>query len=175
MSIAALVTSPLLKTALELVLPIVHDVAGGGRTADALVSKIQLKSLEVDGKKIAAQQQILKAELEGNTLQRNWRPIAMFVFMALLVYQVVVVSALNAIFGADTVPQDAQLVYKIIDVILYGMGGYILGRSGEKIARTIVDGKAERQIREQEEDGLKPRPVPEGAQVVEAPFMRSDR
>ena len=114
MSLTGLLASPVLKAGLELVLPLVHDVLGGGRAADKVLAKVKLKALDIDGSRIAAAQKIIEADQEGNWLQRSWRPIAMFVFVGLLIYQVVLVSVVNAIFGADTIAPDAQLTYEII-------------------------------------------------------------
>lgn len=171
MALGALVTSPLLKSALELLLPIAYDAIGGGKNGDKLVSRIQLKALEVDEKTIEAQSSALKAELSGSWIQRSWRPISMFVFMALLVYQVVIVSIINAIYGSGTIPANAQLTSEIINVILWGMSGYIVGRSGEKITKTIM----EKRVTTAPEDGMRPPPVPEQAEVIESPFLKPDR
>jgi len=175
MSVAALVASPLLKTALELVLPVVHDVLGGGRMADKALAQIQLKSLEIDGKRIAAQQQVLKSELEGSTLQRNWRPIAMIVFLVILVFQTIIVPIVGVWFP-NTLKQDAQLIYEVIQTIKWGLGGYIASRGVEKTVKTYVDGQTrQRTVVEEPEDGLRPPKVPDSVQIHEAPFMKPDR
>lgn len=178
MSLSALIASPILKSALELVLPIVHETLGGGRTADKIVGKIQLKSLEIDGKRIAAQQSILMRELEGSWIQRSWRPVAMFVFIGLLIYQVIIVTVINA-FWPDTIKPDAQLTLEIIAVIKWGLSGYIVARSGEKIAKTWQRSIAEterhqRELKVAKDDGLKPRKVPKDATIEEVPFMRNE-
>ena len=175
MSLAAVIASPLLKSAMELLLPVVHDVLGGGKAADKLVGQIKLKAMELDGERIAAQQQILRAELEGSWIQRNWRPIAMMTFVFILCFQTVVIPVVNA-FYPDAISQDMMLVYKVIEVIMIGLGGYIVGRSGEKIADTVMTNKrAAQQLEIEREDGLKPRAMPAGAQVDEPPFMQAGR
>lgn len=174
MSITAALASPLIKSAFELLLPVVHDVLGGGRTADKALAQIKLKAMDIDGARIAASHKIIMADQQGTALQRNWRPIAMFVFMSLLVYQVVIVTIVNATFGTNTIAPDAQLTHEIIQVIKWGMGGYIVGRSGEKIARTFVERPAAQVLETQREDGMRPRPVPEGAVIESAPFMKTD-
>lgn len=175
MSLSALVASPVLKSAFELLLPVVHDVLGGGRNADKALAHIKLKALEIDGARIAAAHKIIMADQQGTALQRNWRPLAMFVFMGLLFYQVVLVTLVNALFGAGTIAPDAQLTHEIIQVIKWGMGGYIVGRSGEKIARTFTQRSAPQQLDTEQNDGMKPRKVPSSADVVSAPFMQRDK
>ena len=173
LSLGALIASPILKSSLELLIPVVHDVLGGGKAADKIVGRIQLKALEIDGKHIAAQQAVLEKELDGNWLQRSWRPIAMFVFVFLLVWQMMFIPLINAVWP-DSIIADAKLTYQIIEVIKWGMGGYIVGRSGEKIAEKIMSKPAERQVVQAAEDGIQPRQVPKGAAIVEAPFLRND-
>jgi hypothetical protein len=174
MSLTAIIASPVIKAAFELLLPIVHDVLGGGRAADKIVQQIKLKSLEIDGERIAAAQRIIQADQDGSPLQRNWRPIAMFVFMGLLVYQVVIVSIINAIFGAGTIPQDSALIQSIIEVIMWGMSGYIVGRSAEKVARTVTSNRTP-QVRAEAPDGARPPQVPDTATIETPPFMERDQ
>lgn len=174
MSLTAIIASPVVKAAFELLLPIVHDVLGGGRAADKLVQQIKLKSLEIDGQRIAAAQRIIQADQEGSPLQRNWRPIAMFVFLGLLIYQVVIVSLVNAIFGAETIPQDSALIQSIIEVIMWGMSGYIVGRSAEKVARTVVSNRPP-MIQAEEPDHRMPPRVPDNASIETPPFMERDQ
>jgi len=176
MAVAAkLVTSPLLKSALKILLPVVHDVLGGGRAADKIVSRIQLKALDIDGKQIVAQQQVLKAELEGNWLQRNWRPIAMMVFLFILVFQTIVVPIIG-IWYPLALKQDAQLIYEVIQTIKWGIGGYIGSRGVEKTAKIIMEGRQEpRSIVTEAGDGIRLRRVPDNADIETAPFMRPDR
>lgn len=66
-----------------------------------------------------------QAEMKGNVLQRNWRPIVMLTFTALLVVRFT---------GIATVDIDPTLEERLMDIIEFGLGGYVLARSGEKIA-----------------------------------------
>ena len=167
--------SPLLKTAMNLLLPVVHDVLGGGRAADKIVSRIKLKALDIDGKRIVAQQQVLKAEMEGNWLQRNWRPIAMMVFLFILVFQTILVPIIG-IWYPLALKQDAQLIYEVIQTIKWGLGGYIGSRGIEKTAQIIMEGRqAPQRIEQERDDGLRPRRVPDDAKIESAPFMRPER
>lgn len=193
-AISTALASPVLKAGLELLLPVVHDVLGGGKAADRIVSKVKLKALEIDGTRIVAQHDILKRDLEGNWLQRSWRPISMFVFMFILVHHVVTIPIINAIFRSEllalcdpelvksgrcdtnVIAPDAQLVYKIIDVIKWAMSGYIAGRTGEKVTEMLVSGGIKKQqiVVDQSSD-LPPPTIPPEATLEEVPFMRTDR
>lgn len=73
----------------------------------------------------AAQERLLTAEMTGNTIQRIWRPIVMFVFTAIVVIASFVDVRLNE------VPPEFWGLLKL------GMGGYIIGRSSEKIVSNL--------------------------------------
>lgn len=74
----------------------------------------------------AMQRDVLLAELGGNWLQRSWRPIVMLTFAALIV--------VGAFY---TIPylNDNSPFWELIKL---GMGGYIVGRSVEKVADNVT-------------------------------------
>lgn len=72
------------------------------------------------------------AEAEGESvLQRSWRPILMLTFGALVVLHWL------GLAGVDLPPNVVEWVYELIKL---GVGGYVIGRSGEKITRVAADG-----------------------------------
>jgi len=71
------------------------------------------------------QQQLLLTEMTGNTLQRIWRPILMFVFAGVVIVATFVDVKLNE------VPTEFWSLLKL------GMGGYILGRTTEKVVNNL--------------------------------------
>jgi len=81
--------------------------------------------LEYEKELLKAQQKIITAEATGHSwLQRNWRPITMLVFVALI----------TATWLGWTPPGlDIQLQKKLFDIVQIGIGGYIVGRSAEKM------------------------------------------
>lgn len=78
---------------------------------------------------IDAKGKIIHAEASSkHWLTANWRPITMLTFLALVV-------ARWLGFSAEGLSQeDYDALYNLISI---GIGGYILGRSGEKIAETM--------------------------------------
>ena len=60
-------------------------------------------------------------------------------------------------------------------MIKWGMGGYIVGRSGEKITRTIIQGRRSNEVITEREDDMPPPRVSDNADMHEPPFMRPDR
>lgn len=87
-------------------------------------NQIQLKILEYESKLLEAQSSIITAEATGKSwLQRNWRPITMVCFLIIV---------LSDSFSVINIPEDR--VESIYDLLKIGLGGYVVGRSAEKIA-----------------------------------------
>ena len=71
------------------------------------------------------QTEIILAEANGNWLQRSWRPILMLSFGFIVIY----VKFIAPIFGL-TIPELENEFWNLLQV---GIGGYIVGRTGEKM------------------------------------------
>ncbi len=83
------------------------------------------KTLEYESKLLDSQGRIVEAEAKGQSwLQRNWRPITMLTFLVLVVFDC---------FGflKFRLSNEAWLLLQI------GLGGYVVGRTGEKIVEKI--------------------------------------
>lgn len=76
-----------------------------------------------------AQAEVLKTEMKGNWLQRSWRPLVMLAFVVLLIIRWT---------GVSTHPIDISLELKLMDIIELGLGGYVVGRTMEKVATTVT-------------------------------------
>ena len=92
--------------------------------AEKIKQSIQQQLLSGQLKELEAQASIIVAESKGGILQRNWRPLLMITFAGLIVAHW---------FGytAPNIPESVQ--NSLLNIVLVGMGGYIVGRSGEKI------------------------------------------
>jgi hypothetical protein len=83
------------------------------------------KALEYESKLLESQSRVVEAEAKGQSwLQRNWRPITMLTFLILVVFDS---------FGwlAFRLSNEAWTLLQI------GLGGYVVGRTGEKIVEKI--------------------------------------
>jgi hypothetical protein len=98
-------------------------------------------------------QAVIVAEANGSVLQRNWRPIMMLTFGGIIVCTWMVFPIIN-IFAHSA---DLSLLIKSLqdavqfwDVVELGLGGYVIGRSVEKVVDsaskniTITTGKREK-------------------------------
>jgi len=74
---------------------------------------------------------IIKAEAQSESwLARNWRPMVMVVFAGLIV----------ARWFGWAAPNLTEAEYlKLWSIVEFGLGGYVVGRSVEKIAASIAD------------------------------------
>ena len=87
-----------------------------------------LKEKELELQKM--QTSIILAESKGNFLQRSWRPILMLGFGFIVMYTKFLAPA----FGLP----NAELEHEFWTLLELGIGGYVVGRSAEKIAKNIV-------------------------------------
>lgn len=86
---------------------------------------ITTKLIEYHTAVMEAQQEIVVAEAKGDGwLQKSWRPIAMLVFMAMIV-----ITWLG--FSSSTVSEEMHI--RILDIVQGGLWGYIGARSVEKV------------------------------------------
>tara|TARA_R110000744_G_scaffold55616_1_gene117470 strand:- start:1195 stop:1590 length:396 start_codon:yes stop_codon:yes gene_type:complete len=76
------------------------------------------------------QTNIIIAEAKGNWLQRSWRPILMLSFGFIVIY----VKFLAPLFGW-AIPELEDEFWNLLQI---GIGGYVIGRSAEKIADKVT-------------------------------------
>jgi len=77
-------------------------------------------------------------ELKGNWLQRNWRPILMVIIMLILLNNYIIAPYVMLFF-----PKSAlvlELPPALFTLLTIGVGGYVIGRSAEKI-KGVDNGK----------------------------------
>ena len=93
-------------------------------------AKVELTEMLLNGELDELEQQagVIKAEAQGESwLQRNWRPMVMLVFTALVVCRWMGWSAPNLTEAVEL---------KLFSIIQLGIGGYIASRGLEKVTRT---------------------------------------
>src|SRR5690606_686042 len=90
------------------------------------LTEVVLKSLNEVAN---VQGEVIKKEMEGNFLQRSWRPLLMLTFGTILVCKW---------FGLTDGSIDNELELKLMDIVQLGLGGYVVGRSVEKVAGTVT-------------------------------------
>ena len=76
------------------------------------------------------QTEVILAEANGNWLQRSWRPILMLAFGFIVIY----VKFIAHLFSLRIPPLENEFW----NLLQLGIGGYVVGRSAEKIAGNIT-------------------------------------
>ncbi len=84
-----------------------------------------LKQKELELQKM--QSEVIIAEATGNWLQRSWRPILMLSFGFIVVY----CKFIGPLFDLK-IPVLENEFWNLLQI---GIGGYVIGRTGEKIAK----------------------------------------
>ena len=67
----------------------------------------------------------VQEEVRGNWLQRSWRPLVMLTFVSVI---------LIGTFTSLPIPDETSRFWDLLEI---GLGGYVVGRSGEKMAEAI--------------------------------------
>ena len=102
------------------------------------VSSKEKKQIEADLLAAVARQEeelrrsqasIIGAEAQGNWLQRSWRPVIMLVFAAIV---------LAGTFFNLPILDDTSRFWDLLEI---GIGGYVIGRSAEKVADRLKGGR----------------------------------
>lgn len=88
-------------------------------------------------KLLEAQKAIILAEMQGSWLSQNWRPILMLMIISMIFNNYVIVPYMNAAFNWSV---SVVLPDKLFNLLTAGVGGYVGGRSIEKIVKTIKGG-----------------------------------
>jgi len=89
------------------------------------------KMLQYEADKLTHQADLIKAEITGKSwFQRNWRPLMMLWFAVLL-----------GMYWFDVTPKNLsqETIDNLFTLLQVGIGGYIVGRSAEKIIPQIIN------------------------------------
>ena len=120
--------------------PITAILAIGGKLIDRLwpdpeqaaQAKIQLLEMAQKGElaQLTASADIVKTEAASNSwLASSWRPITMLTFTGLIVARW---------FGWAAPNLSVEEYLKLWDIVQLGLGGYVVGRSVEKIVPSVA-------------------------------------
>lgn len=125
--------NPLVVPALEFIGRTIDKIFPNKEEAEKLKAQITLEAMKSDAKELESATQIIIAEASGESwLQRNWRPMLMLWFAALLGAHWLGYTPDN--FGEET-------ILKLLDIVQTCIGGYVLGRSGEKMVKAYKGDK----------------------------------
>ena len=90
---------------------------------------VTLKTIEYEGKLLDIKSKIINAEVQSDSwLAKNWRPMTMLTFVGIVVMYW---------FGYQPENMSQARIADVFSLIKIGLGGYIVGRSGEKITKLL--------------------------------------
>lgn len=108
---------------------------------EEFLKEIRQSLLDNEAEIIKASSANVKAEIEGQSwLQRCWRPMFMMVGVFIIFNNFIIAPYVHAFTGFDLMlnVDTNSIPDQMWDLLNIGMGGYIIGRSAEKIAQNIT-------------------------------------
>lgn len=103
---------------------------------DKLKAQLNEQLLKSSTEELKAAASIVEAEAKAGWFSASWRPLLMYVLIFVLVFNYIFAPIIKMITGhlvGFELPGDVWTLLQI------GLGGYVVGRSGESIARTLAN------------------------------------
>ncbi len=97
--------------------------------------ELRLAMLDHDKTAQEVARDVVVAEAKSDHwLTSAWRPITMLVFVAIVANNYILAPYIDLIFGAGL---QLEVPEPMWDLIKIGLGGYVVGRSAEKVAERV--------------------------------------
>jgi len=133
--LAKLLAGPLITK----VLGIVSAYQAGKADEAKLRSEIEKAILDTFAEVSKSQASVIEKEMSGEGwMQRNWRPMVALGFAFIVFFYGLLTPVMVSWVGLPPVRVGDDLLKWIMDAVVICLGGYIGGRSLEKIVTTIV-------------------------------------
>jgi hypothetical protein len=130
------------------------------RKEDLILAEAEIKKIQNDLEKkiidnqtnlLNTQKELMLSEFNGTALQRNWRPVLMWVIVCIIGNNYLIAPIVNnaaAAFNVVLLP-ILELPNHLFNLMTISLGGYVVGRSAEKIIPQYVQAKSNSVITEQ--------------------------
>jgi hypothetical protein len=102
-------------------------------------AKVELLTMQANGEleELKVRMSAIVAEAQSDSwLASNWRPVTMLSFVFIIFNNWVLYPYFKA-FGLPVIYLEVPV--NVWDIIEVGLGGYVIGRSGEKIASSVAE------------------------------------
>ena len=108
---------------------IVNRLSVSSKEKQKIQEEIQSLVYRYKSELVREQSAAVGEEARGNWLQRSWRPIVMLAFALVI---------LSGMFMESTLLSDSSRLWDLLEI---GLGGYVIGRSGEKVTDCLLSRK----------------------------------
>ena len=103
---------------------------------EKLKAQLQTQLLQSHTQELQAAAKIVEAEAKAGWFASSWRPLLMYVLIFILVWNYVIGPVIKIFMGAVITFELPGDVWSLLQI---GLGGYVLGRSAESVARTMAN------------------------------------
>ena len=106
--------------------------------AEKLKAQLNTELLKSSTEQLKAAASIVEAEAKSGWFSASWRPLLMYVLIFILVWNYIIGPVIKMMLGTVITFELPGDVWTLLQI---GLGGYVVGRSGESIARTLANKK----------------------------------
>ena len=108
---------------------IVNRLSVSSKEKQKIQEEIQALVYRYKGELVREQSAAVGEEIRGNWLQKSWRPIVMLLLTLVI---------LCGVFTGSSVLADTSRFWDLLEI---GIGGYVIGRSGETLTASLLSKK----------------------------------
>jgi hypothetical protein len=109
--------------------------------ANELETAIKNNLIELEQDVVKAQRDVIVAEANSQSyMARNWRPIMMLTFVFIIANNYILFPYANLFFPATAL--ELELPEAMWSLLKIGVGGYVMGRSGEKMVESYAKNRS---------------------------------
>ena len=123
--------APLLNTVFKTIEKSVPDK----NLQEKLKADLNMQLLTSGTEELKASARIIEAEAKAGWFASSWRPLLMYILIGILVLNYIISPIILALFSKKIGIELPSDVWTCLNI---GLGGYVVGRSGESIARTLA-------------------------------------
>ena len=102
---------------------------------EKLKADLNMQLLTSGTEELKASARIIEAEAKAGWFASSWRPLLMYILIGILVLNYIISPIILALFSKKVGIELPSDVWTCLNI---GLGGYVVGRSGESIARTLA-------------------------------------
>ena len=101
-----------------------------------LKADLQTQLLQSHTEELKAAASVVEAEAKAGWFSASWRPLLMYVLIFILVWNYILGPVIKFFFHAAITIDLPGDVWTLLQI---GLGGYVVGRSAESVARTMAN------------------------------------